>query len=309
MNNDLSFIHHELQVNSFEDLFSPSPPLPYHGSFDQAAEMNYEAQIGCKRSALQTDLHHHNPVLVENPKKQLKTNNWNSYQQMNNHVLNSQEYHDSNSTMLSFSNSSNSSTQTSTLITPKQETVVNQAVSVAKQSCIIESRPQLAAKKSASIPPQQSSMDHILAERKRREKLSQRFIALSAIIPGLKKMDKASVLGDAIKYVKQMQEKVKKLEEDAKKKTVESAVLVKRCYVPAEDNHHFSTADDPFPEMEVRFSDKDVLISIHCEKKKGLIEKVISQIEELHLNVISSSSLAFGGSALAVTITAQVINI
>ncbi len=32
------------------------------------------------------------------------------------------------------------------------------------------------------------SQDHIMAERKRREKLSQRFIALSAIVPGLKKV-------------------------------------------------------------------------------------------------------------------------
>lgn len=32
------------------------------------------------------------------------------------------------------------------------------------------------------------TQDHILAERKRREKLSQRFIALSAIVPGLKKV-------------------------------------------------------------------------------------------------------------------------
>ena len=30
--------------------------------------------------------------------------------------------------------------------------------------------------------------DHIIAERKRREKLSQRFIALSAVVPGLKKV-------------------------------------------------------------------------------------------------------------------------
>ncbi|KAJ6315266.1 hypothetical protein OIU78_018702 [Salix suchowensis] len=52
------------------------------------------------------------------------------------------------------------------------------------------------------------SQDHIIAERKRREKLSQRFIALSAVVPGLKKMDKASVLGDAIKYLKQLQDKV-----------------------------------------------------------------------------------------------------
>ncbi|KAK1316994.1 Transcription factor bHLH25 [Acorus calamus] len=36
-------------------------------------------------------------------------------------------------------------------------------------------------------PPSHTQADHIIAERKRREKLSQRFIALSAIIPGLKK--------------------------------------------------------------------------------------------------------------------------
>lgn len=35
---------------------------------------------------------------------------------------------------------------------------------------------------------QKSGNDHIMAERKRREKLSQRFIALSAIVPGLKKV-------------------------------------------------------------------------------------------------------------------------
>lgn len=35
---------------------------------------------------------------------------------------------------------------------------------------------------------QSHAQDHIVAERKRREKLSQRFIALSAIVPGLKKV-------------------------------------------------------------------------------------------------------------------------
>lgn len=36
--------------------------------------------------------------------------------------------------------------------------------------------------------PPSHTQDHIIAERKRREKLSQRFIALSAIVPGLKKV-------------------------------------------------------------------------------------------------------------------------
>lgn len=37
-----------------------------------------------------------------------------------------------------------------------------------------------------------NNQEHILAERKRREKLSQRFIALSAIVPGLKKVRKTN---------------------------------------------------------------------------------------------------------------------
>lgn len=38
------------------------------------------------------------------------------------------------------------------------------------------------------------AQDHILAERKRREKLSQRFIALSALVPGLKKVFETNTL-------------------------------------------------------------------------------------------------------------------
>ncbi|KAH0700378.1 hypothetical protein KY285_015495 [Solanum tuberosum] len=60
------------------------------------------------------------------------------------------------------------------------------------------------------------AQDHVLAERKRRERLTQRFIALSTLIPNLKKLDKATVLGDAIQYIKQLEEQVKTLEEKNK---------------------------------------------------------------------------------------------
>lgn len=44
------------------------------------------------------------------------------------------------------------------------------------------------AKRVCSSTRLPQTQDHIVAERKRREKLSQRFIALSAIVPGLKKV-------------------------------------------------------------------------------------------------------------------------
>ncbi|XP_050210585.1 transcription factor bHLH18-like [Mercurialis annua] len=155
------------------------------------------------------------------------------------------------------------------------------------------------------------SQDHIMAERRRREKLSQRFIALSAIVPGLKKMDKASVLGDAIKYLKQLQEKVQKLEEQTQKKTMESVIIVKKSQLVfgEEDNNSSSdesfSFEEPLPEIEVRICDKHVLIRIHCENKKGILEKTISEIEKFQLSVINTSVLTFGSCALDVTIIAQ----
>ncbi|XWS29641.1 hypothetical protein CRYUN_Cryun24cG0046900 [Craigia yunnanensis] len=156
------------------------------------------------------------------------------------------------------------------------------------------------------------AQDHIMAERKRREKLSQRFIALSAIVPGLKKMDKASVLGDAIKHVKQLQERLKVLEEQTKKRIVQSVVFVKKSQVSADDesssceeNFDGPSSDAALPEIEARVSDDDVLIRIHCEKQKGLVAKILSEIENLHLSVVNSNVLPFGNSTLDMTIIAQ----
>ncbi|XP_020217690.1 transcription factor bHLH25 [Cajanus cajan] len=149
------------------------------------------------------------------------------------------------------------------------------------------------------------AQEHVIAERKRREKLSQRFIALSAILPGLKKMDKASVLGDAIKYVKQLQERVQTLEEQAAKRTVGSSVLVKRSILFADDDDSDSHFDHSLPEIEVRVSGKDVLIRTQSDKHSGLAAVILSELEKLHFMVQSSSFLPFGNNKIDVTIIAQ----
>ncbi|CAM8981256.1 unnamed protein product [Rhodiola kirilowii] len=155
--------------------------------------------------------------------------------------------------------------------------------------------------------------DHIMAERRRREKLSQRFIALSAIVPGLKKTDKASVLGDTIKYLKQMQERVKALEEEAKQKSTQSMVVVKKSHLllndetqSFDDTNCFQKSfnDNSLPEIEARICDKHVLIRIHCEKKQGVVEQVLAEMEKLHLTVVNTSVLSFGTSSLNITIIA-----
>ncbi|KAG9151399.1 hypothetical protein Leryth_025497 [Lithospermum erythrorhizon] len=55
-------------------------------------------------------------------------------------------------------------------------------------------------------------MNHVEAERQRREKLNQRFYALRAVVPNISKMDKASLLADAITCITDLQTKIRLLE-------------------------------------------------------------------------------------------------
>ena len=71
-------------------------------------------------------------------------------------------------------------------------------------------RPRKRGRKPAN--GREEPLNHVEAERQRREKLNQRFYALRAVVPNISKMDKASLLGDAISYINELQAKLKKME-------------------------------------------------------------------------------------------------
>ncbi|RWW14640.1 hypothetical protein GW17_00021573 [Ensete ventricosum] len=193
------------------------------------------------------------------------------------------------------------------------------------------------------------AQEHIIAERNRREKLNQKFIALSAVIPGLKKVspppaeellitgkqekkeiemliphryecsssicqaDKASILIDAVRYVKELQERVKALEDQNMERTVESVVLVTKAQLSADDdggsssdeNFDGQTWQKPFPEIEAKVSGKMVLVRIHCEIRKGVLVKILSEIEHLNLTITNTNVMPFLGSSINITVAAQ----
>lgn len=126
-------------------------------------------------------------------------------------------------------------------------------------------------------------------------------------------VDKASVLGDAIKHVKQLQEQVKLLEENNKRKSVESVIYVEKSKFSSDNdvsetssNSSDNSKNRSMPEVEARVFKKNVLIRIHCEKHKGVLMNIIKEIENLHLSVTNSSTLLFGTSKLDITIIAEV---
>ncbi|CAH1434263.1 unnamed protein product [Lactuca virosa] len=158
--------------------------------------------------------------------------------------------------------------------------------------------------------------DHVLAERKRREKLAQRFISLSSLLPDLKKMDKATVLEDAANYIQELQGRVKELEglSELKRKNMQgSDISAKRSRLSCSDDDGSSSNETNFeessnpcnPEIEVRESGFSLLVEIYSRKNCTTLVKVLREIQKLGLSVISSSTMPFGDTTLLITIVAQ----
>ncbi|TVU45756.1 hypothetical protein EJB05_05255, partial [Eragrostis curvula] len=158
------------------------------------------------------------------------------------------------------------------------------------------------AKRSGS--PSSSAPFHIIAERKRREKINQRFIELSTVIPGLKKMDKATILSDATRYVKELQEKLKAHEYGCS--NVHRKVPGKKpCIAVRDDKDHSSPSRDVLPEIEARISEGNVMVRIHCEDVRGVLVRLLAEVEGLHLSIVHANAMPFSASTMIVNITAK----
>ncbi|KAK1359153.1 Basic helix-loop-helix transcription factor [Heracleum sosnowskyi] len=288
---DDSFFNSQWPMSSYDELNA----LSLAAAFGENLHNNYAQPLYDMRPSSETSF-----TISERPMKQLKTNSWSS--ETNDHVSNIQQF--------SYANYNNQVG----IVKPKEEVLSSRSTTPLGTDVISSSQGSFenqnyalkssqGAKRISTNARLSQAQDHIMAERKRREKLSQRFIALSALVPGLKKMDKASVLGDAIKYLKQLQEKVKTLEEQTRRKSTESVALANKS--SSDDRAASIPVEESLPEIEVRISDKDILIRIHCEKRKGVIEKTLAEIEKFQLSIINSTAMTFGTSTLDITIIAK----
>lgn len=139
-------------------------------------------------------------AVVERPAKQLKTNSWNSCT-TDQHIT--PKASPASSQIISFDNSISSPAISQQVfgpncsVNPKIEAAgyhgnINSSSFICKGSyedkfCSTKYVPD--PKRGSSVTRStRHAQDHVIAERKRREKLNQRFIALSALLPGLKKV-------------------------------------------------------------------------------------------------------------------------
>jgi hypothetical protein len=131
-------------------------------------------------------------------------------------------------------------------------------------------------------------------------------------------MDKATILSDATRYVKDLQEKLKAHQDsrsNSHHQNIESVTLAKKPRIAVPDDEDggspLSVASVPvsattgLPEIEARISEGNVMVRIHCEDVKGSLLRLLVELEGLHLTIVHANAMPFSASTLIVNIMAK----
>jgi hypothetical protein len=123
-------------------------------------------------------------------------------------------------------------------------------------------------------------------------------------------VDKATILTEALRHVKELQERVKSLEAAAhavalSKKECVVALGATTMGAPRPARSFSSPARRALPEIEAKLSENSMMVRIHCENGKGLVVRVLAVAEELHLRIVHSNVMPFTASTVIITIMAK----
>nr|QWW25995.1 bHLH1 [Actinidia chinensis] len=181
-------------------------------------------------------------------------------------------------------------------------------------------------------PQDELSANHVLAERRRREKLNERFIILRSLVPFVTKMDKASILGDTIEYVKQLRKNIQDLEARARQIEIDQrsrssgdpqrsgakAATDKRklriveasggAKGKAVDSVAVATPPPPAPpqpvagvgvQVQVSIIESDALVELQCTHREGLLLDVMVVLRDHRVEVTAVQSSLTNGVFVA----------
>ncbi|XP_061361749.1 transcription factor bHLH35-like isoform X2 [Gastrolobium bilobum] len=141
---------------------------------------------------------------------------------------------------------------------------------------------------------------NIVSEKNRRNKLNQRLFALRAVVPNITKMDKASIIKDAIEYIQHLHEQEKGIQAEIME--LESGKLKNPSY-DFEHDHDLPVMLRNSPieiiELTVKYmKEKTIVVSLTCSKRTETMVKLCEVFESLKRKIITAHITSFSSTLL-----------
>ncbi|KAL1547923.1 transcription factor bHLH35-like [Salvia divinorum] len=179
---------------------------------------------------------------------------------------------------------------------------------------------------------QSAASKNIVSERNRRKKLNERLYALRAVVPNISKMDKASIIKDAIEYIESLNSEERRIQAEIlelesggapvfysdhqaestaysasqpikRSRTMENYYdsCVSSTSAPSSTSYAMPLPSSPIELLELRVSsmgEKTIVVSLTCSKGPDTMVKLCDIFESLNLRIITANITAFSGRLL-----------
>ncbi|KAF3582989.1 hypothetical protein DY000_02030409 [Brassica cretica] len=139
----------------------------------------------------------------------------------------------------------------------------------------------------------------LISERKRRGRMKDKLYALRSLVPNITKMDKASIVGDAVAYVQELQSQAKKLKADIAglEASLTSTGGYQKPAPVAQKSHTFRCINPPVSkkinQMDViQVEEKEFYVRLVCNKGQGVAASLYKSLESLTSFQVQNSNLS-----------------